>query len=373
MRPLRYIAVDRGALRSLLVEDGVLSDLVLATFIARREALQRVQASAWRSSARIVSATMRMLDFARSYELPFTWRDSARTDDSSAAALVAGLDEGACRWCDCRAAPSSADPRRARFLCAGNWPRAHAAGGGRPARRRRRSRGPRQPPSTVLPRARHAGDREDGPRRTRGFREGSRLPGIPGRHQRNRAHEPCSHPGAEVDARMATLYRAVSLEPGNGRHVVRLEDDPRLRRAPPARNRGEYRRLPVDGLSEYEGRASSMRPDRPRRSSAARRGRRGRGRQLRRTGGRLARSRWRDRDTAPSRRRSTRDDVGLSVRDLERGGVAVRDEVDRRPTREGWAARGRHAQDPRAPAFRSCSLPRRPAVHRGSRRGRTRR
>ena len=42
-RPLRYIAVDRDALRSLLFEDGLLSDLVLATFIARREALQRVQ------------------------------------------------------------------------------------------------------------------------------------------------------------------------------------------------------------------------------------------------------------------------------------------------------------------------------------------
>src|SRR5690242_7757958 len=40
---LRYIAVDRIALRSLLFEDGPLSDLVLTTFIARREALQRVQ------------------------------------------------------------------------------------------------------------------------------------------------------------------------------------------------------------------------------------------------------------------------------------------------------------------------------------------
>ena len=94
-RPLRYVAVDRDALRSLLFEDGLLSDLVLATFIGRREALQRVQGIGLEivgphSSA----ATMRMLDFARSYRLPFTWRDSARTDDTSAAALVAGLDEG---------------------------------------------------------------------------------------------------------------------------------------------------------------------------------------------------------------------------------------------------------------------------------------
>src|SRR3954449_8481299 len=42
MEPLRYIAVDRDALRALLFDDGSLSDLVLSTFIARREALQRV-------------------------------------------------------------------------------------------------------------------------------------------------------------------------------------------------------------------------------------------------------------------------------------------------------------------------------------------
>src|SRR5215510_2525091 len=41
-RPLRYVAVDRDRLRALLFEDGPLSDLVLSTFIARREALQRV-------------------------------------------------------------------------------------------------------------------------------------------------------------------------------------------------------------------------------------------------------------------------------------------------------------------------------------------
>ena len=42
-KPLRYIAVDRDALRALLFDDGPLSDLVLSTFIARREALQRVE------------------------------------------------------------------------------------------------------------------------------------------------------------------------------------------------------------------------------------------------------------------------------------------------------------------------------------------
>src|SRR4051795_2516590 len=40
---LRYIAVDREAMRGLLFEDGPLSELILSTFIARREALQAVQ------------------------------------------------------------------------------------------------------------------------------------------------------------------------------------------------------------------------------------------------------------------------------------------------------------------------------------------
>ena len=50
--PLRYIAVDRVVLRSLLYEDGPLSDVVLSAFIARREALQQVQVSALKSLGR---------------------------------------------------------------------------------------------------------------------------------------------------------------------------------------------------------------------------------------------------------------------------------------------------------------------------------
>src|SRR5713226_3675965 len=42
-QPLRYVAVDRHALRSLLFDDGALSDLLLSTFMARREALQQIQ------------------------------------------------------------------------------------------------------------------------------------------------------------------------------------------------------------------------------------------------------------------------------------------------------------------------------------------
>src|SRR6476620_9618431 len=76
-KPLRYVAVDRNALRALLFDDGPLSDLVLSTFIARREALQRVEGI----GLEIVgphgsAATMQMLDFVRANRLPFSWKDA---------------------------------------------------------------------------------------------------------------------------------------------------------------------------------------------------------------------------------------------------------------------------------------------------------
>src|SRR3982074_543300 len=41
---MRYVAVDRDELRPLLFEDGPLGDLLLSTFMARREALQQQNA-----------------------------------------------------------------------------------------------------------------------------------------------------------------------------------------------------------------------------------------------------------------------------------------------------------------------------------------
>lgn len=85
-QPLRYIAVDRDTLRSLLFEDGPLSDLLLSSFIARRELLQGVHGLGMEVvGPRSSEATMRMLEFARSNRLPFTWRDPERRNDPSAA------------------------------------------------------------------------------------------------------------------------------------------------------------------------------------------------------------------------------------------------------------------------------------------------
>ena len=87
---------------------------MLATFIARREALQQVAGL----GVEIVgphssTATRRLLEFARSNRLPFTWRDPEPADDPDAAALVAGLEPRTCRSFGCRAASRCARRRPA--------------------------------------------------------------------------------------------------------------------------------------------------------------------------------------------------------------------------------------------------------------------
>src|SRR3954451_24062387 len=60
-QPLRYIAVERDVMREVLFDDGPLSDLVLSTLIARREALQTVEGLGLQVvGPRSSDATMRM-------------------------------------------------------------------------------------------------------------------------------------------------------------------------------------------------------------------------------------------------------------------------------------------------------------------------
>src|SRR6185437_9700797 len=58
----------------------------------------------------------------------------------------------------------------------------------------------------------------------------------------------------KFNTRIATPYRALSLEPANGRHLVRLEDNREVAaRAVLLATGAQYRRLPVDRLAEFEG------------------------------------------------------------------------------------------------------------------------
>jgi thioredoxin reductase (NADPH) len=255
--PLRYIAVDRGTLRSRLYEDGPLSDVVLSAFIARREALQRVQGLGLEIvGPRSSRATMRMLEFARSNRLPLTWRDPERADDPAAAALVAGLDEATLPLVRL---PGGAELRGP---SPGQVSRALGIG---------RELAPQEEADLLVVGAGPAGLGSAVYGASEGLDtlvvDGTGLGGQAGASRRieNYLGFPAGISGSELtsravtqarkfNARLATPYRAVSLEPRNGRHVVRLEDDREIAaRAVLIATGAQYRRLPVDDLDQYEG------------------------------------------------------------------------------------------------------------------------
>ena len=91
-KPMRYIAVNRDALRPLLTEDGSLADLLLSTFMARREALQQVEGVGIEIlGTRSSDQTRRIIDFARRNRLPHNWRDPEHAEDPEAASLIEAL------------------------------------------------------------------------------------------------------------------------------------------------------------------------------------------------------------------------------------------------------------------------------------------
>jgi thioredoxin reductase (NADPH) len=256
-QPLRYIAVDRDALRPLLFEDGPLSDLLLSTFIARREALQQVQGVGLEVIGPHSSeATIRMVEFARSNRLPFTWRDPERADDQSAAALVAGLattDLPLVRLpggVELRG-PSTGHVSRALGIGRELAPREEVdlvVIGGGPAGLAAAVYGASEGLETLVIESTALGGQAGSSRRIENYLG---FPaGITGSELTSRAVTQAR----KFHARTATPYRAVSLEPDDDRYVVRLEEEHEIAaRTVLIATGAQYRRLPVDGLSNYEG------------------------------------------------------------------------------------------------------------------------
>jgi thioredoxin reductase (NADPH) len=254
-RSLRYLAVEREALRPLLFEDGPLSDLLLSSFIARREALEQVQGIGLeivgpRSSA----STMRMVEYARSSHLPNTWRDPS--DDPEAAALVAGLDAASLPLVrlpgglDLRG-PSTGEVSRALGIGLELAPREEVdlvVIGGGPAGLAAAVYGASEGLNTLIIESTVLGGQAGTSRRIENYLG---FPaGITGTELTSRAVTQAR----KFNARTATPYRALSLEPGNGRHLLRLEEGNEIAaRAVLLSTGAEYRRLPVEGLSDYEG------------------------------------------------------------------------------------------------------------------------
>ena len=242
-QPLRYIAVDRDLMRELLFDDGPLSDLVLSTFIARREALQTVEGLGLQIvGPRSSDATMRMLDFARSNRLPFTWHDELPAEDVAPLVRLPGGTE--------LRAPSPGELLRTLGIGRELAPREEVdllVVGGGPAGLGAAVYGASEGLDTLVIESTVLGGQAGSSRKIENYLG---FPaGITGTELASRAVTQARKFGA----RPATPYRAIALEPGDERHVVRLEEEHEIAaRAVLLATGADYRRLPVDGLHDYE-------------------------------------------------------------------------------------------------------------------------
>ena len=244
-KPLRYVAVERDTLRTLLFEDGPLSDLVLATLIERREALQQVDGIGLEIVGPHSSeATMRMLEFARSNRLPYTWEDTSPPGEGELP--LVRLPGGGELW-----GPSTGQVSRAlgigRELASREEVDLVVVGGG-PAGLGAAVYGASEGLDTLVVESTALGGQAGSSRRIENYLG---FPaGISGSELTSRAVTQAR----KFNARTASPYRAVSLEPGNGRHLVRLEEGHEIAaRAVLLATGAQYRRPPVEQLSEFEG------------------------------------------------------------------------------------------------------------------------
>jgi len=245
IEPLRYVAVERSALLTLLHEDGQLSDILLSTFISRREALQSVQGIGLQIVGPHASEpTMRMLEVARANRLPYTWHD-ASPPEAGALPLVRLPGGGELHG------PTAGELLRAIGIGLELAPREEVdlliVGAG-PAGLAAAVYGASEGLETLVIEGTALGGQAGSSRRIENYLG---FPaGISGTELTSRAVTQAR----KFNARTATPYRALSLEPGNGRHLVRLEDDREVAaRAVLLATGAEYRRLPVDRLAEFEG------------------------------------------------------------------------------------------------------------------------
>jgi len=253
--PLRYVAVEREALRALLFEDASLSDLLLPAFVQRRELLQQregvgIEIAGPRDSAE----TRRLLDFARRLRLPYSWLDPAEHDEAAALVERVGPDR----------VPVVRLPGGAELQRPSNGELSRALGiglelaqreevdllivGGGPAGLGAAVYGASEGLDTLIVESTVLGGQAGTSRRIENYLG---FPaGITGTELTSRAIAQAR----KFRARTATPYRAQALETGDGHHTVRLEDGNEIvARAVLLSTGAEYRRLPVDDLDQYEG------------------------------------------------------------------------------------------------------------------------
>jgi len=253
--PLRYIAVDREALRNMLFEDGALSDLLLTAFVERRELLQARAGVGIEILGPDDSAPTRsLLEFARRQRLPHTWLDPREDEDAAARIAELAPEElplvrlpGGTEL----RAPSNGELSRALGIGLELSPEEEVdllVVGGGPAGLGAAVYGASEGLDTLVIESTVLGGQAGTSRRIENYLG---FPaGITGTELTSRAVTQAR----KFSARTATPYRAESLEPGGERHRVKLDSGGEvLARAIVLATGAEYRRLPVEGIEEFEG------------------------------------------------------------------------------------------------------------------------
>jgi thioredoxin reductase (NADPH) len=256
-QPLRYIAVDRDVLRPLLFEDGPLGDLLLSAFMARRESLQLQQGVGMEIfGPRSSEPTRRLVDYARRSRLPHVWRDPEHARDPEAEAVIEALAPDDVPLVRLPGGPELRNPSsgvlsRALGIGLELAPREEVdlvVVGGGPAGLGAAVYGASEGLDTLVVESTALGGQAGTSRRIENYLG---FPaGISGSELTSRAVTQAR----KFNARTATPYRALALEPGVERHILRLEDDHEVAaRAVVLATGADYRRLPVDELENYEG------------------------------------------------------------------------------------------------------------------------
>ena len=254
-KPLRYLTIDREVLRRLLFEDGSLSDLLLSAFIERRELLQQREGIGIEIVGPAESAATRhTIEFARRMRLPHGWTTPEESEEAAALLEGAAPEEipivrlpggGELR------APSNGELSRALGIGLELEAREEVdllVLGGGPAGLGAAVYGASEGLDTLVVESTVLGGQAGSSRRIENYLG---FPaGISGTELTSRAVTQARKFGA----RTATPYRARALEPDSERHLVRLEEGNEIAaRAVLLSTGAEYRRLPVDGLADYEG------------------------------------------------------------------------------------------------------------------------
>jgi thioredoxin reductase (NADPH) len=248
---MRYIAVDREVLRELLFEDSSLSDLLLGTFVERRELLEQEPGIGIEIvGEREAADTRRLLAFARGQKLPHSW---VSPDESPGSAAGADVELPIVRL-----------PGGVELVNPSNGELSRALGVGRML-------APREEVDMLIVGGGPAGLGAAVYAASEGLDtllvDGSVLGGQAGTSRRieNYLGFPAGISGTELisraatqarkfHARLASPYRATALTPGAERHLVSFDDGNEVAaRAILIATGADYRRLPVDGLESYEG------------------------------------------------------------------------------------------------------------------------